>query len=128
MSLAKIRNLDYVILLCADIELMREFYQNVLEFKVDRSVEAPDWTQFRVGSGLLCLRPHDRWYDGVGPTTGASVQLSFRLDPEGVNEAYRALVARNADILEPPTDQSFGHRRLYVRDPEGNIIEIYAEI
>ena len=31
-------------------------------------------------------------------------------------------------ILEPPRDWDYGHRTLFFRDPEGNILEIYAEI
>ena len=128
MSLENIRNLDYVILLCNDIETMREFYQSTLGFAADTSAEESDWTQYRIGSGLLCLRPRGRWYDDDTPSAAASVQLSFRLAPRGVDEAHRTLLARNAEILEPPTDQPFGHRTLYFRDPERNIIEIYAEI
>jgi catechol 2,3-dioxygenase-like lactoylglutathione lyase family enzyme len=30
--------------------------------------------------------------------------------------------------LAGPTDQPFGHRTLFVRDPDGNVLEIYAEI
>lgn len=128
MSLENIRNLDYVILLCNDITVMRDFYQNVLGFTIDENEEEEDWVQFRVGSGLLALRPRGRWYDGSIVGDGASVQLSFRVAPEGVNSAHQKLMEKSAEILEPPTDQSFGHRTLYFRDPEGNILEIYAEL
>jgi catechol 2,3-dioxygenase-like lactoylglutathione lyase family enzyme len=30
--------------------------------------------------------------------------------------------------MMPPTDQPWGHRTLFVRDPDGNVVEIYAEI
>ena len=30
--------------------------------------------------------------------------------------------------LSPPTDRPFGHRTLFFRDPDGNVIEIFAEI
>jgi len=32
------------------------------------------------------------------------------------------------DLLEPPTNQPFGHRTLFFRDPDGNLLEVYAEI
>jgi catechol 2,3-dioxygenase-like lactoylglutathione lyase family enzyme len=28
----------------------------------------------------------------------------------------------------PPTDQPWGHRTLFFRDPDGNVLEIYADI
>jgi catechol 2,3-dioxygenase-like lactoylglutathione lyase family enzyme len=31
-------------------------------------------------------------------------------------------------LLEPPTDHAFGHRTVFFRDPDGNLLEIYAEI
>ena len=128
MSLKNIRNLDYVIVLCKDMTVMCNFYRDVLGFNPDKDEYEADWVQFRVGSGLLCLRPHGRWYDGTVSGNGASVQLSFRLSPQGVNTAFQELTQQSVEILEPPTDQSFGHRTLYFKDPEGNILEIYAEI
>jgi len=126
MSLKNIRNLDYVIMLCNDVATMRDFYRDVLGFEIDEDGE--DWVKFRIGSGHLTLRPRGRWYDGSVAGDGASVQLSFRVAPEGVNTAHQELLGKSAEILEPPTDQSFGHRTLYFKDPEGNILEIYAEL
>jgi catechol-2,3-dioxygenase len=31
-------------------------------------------------------------------------------------------------VLEPTTDQWRGHRTVYFADPEGNVLEVYAEI
>jgi len=126
MSIESIQNIDYVILLCSDVDNMKRFYQEVLGFQLmeDRN----DWVKFRIGSGYLTLRPRGRWYDGDIKGEGASVQLSFRVPPEGVNRAHQQLIERSAEILESPTDQSFGHRTPYFKDPERNILEIYAEI
>jgi catechol 2,3-dioxygenase-like lactoylglutathione lyase family enzyme len=38
------------------------------------------------------------------------------------------LLEKEVDIIEPPKDQEFGHRTVFFRDPEGNIIEIFAEL
>jgi uncharacterized glyoxalase superfamily protein PhnB len=38
------------------------------------------------------------------------------------------LAERGAAIVSRPTDQPFGHRTLFFRDPDGNVLEIYAEI
>lgn len=35
---------------------------------------------------------------------------------------------RGVAILSGPTDQPFGHRTLFFRDPDGNALEIYAEL
>ena len=41
---------------------------------------------------------------------------------------HQELLDKKMEILEPPRDQDYGHRTLFFRDPEGNILEIYAEI
>ena len=34
------------------------------------------------------------------------------------------LEAKGVDILSPPINRDFGHRTLFFRDPDGNLIEI----
>ena len=126
MSIESIRNLDYTILLCRDVVKMRSFYRDVLGFNLKE--DRDDWVKFQIGSSYLTLSPRGRWYDGKTEGNGASVQLSFRVEPEGVDIAHQQLIEKSVEILEPPEDQSFGHRTLYFKDPEGNILEIYAEI
>ena len=82
MGIASIRNLDYVVLLCEDLVRARQFYLDVMKFRIER--ETPTWVSFHVGSGLLCLRPRTPqgvFRDGPGAPGSASVQLAFRVSP-----------------------------------------------
>jgi len=131
MGLGSIRNLDYVVLLCEDLERARRFYLDVMQFRVER--ETPRWVSFHVGSGLLCLRPRSLegvFQDGPGvPSGSASVQLAFRVAPPEIDEIQAELAAAGVDLLGSPRDiPAWGHRALFFRDPEGNVIEIYAEV
>ena len=45
-----------------------------------------------------------------------------------VDRCADELLRHGVDLLEPPTDQSFGHRTLFFRDPDGNLLEVFAEI
>ena len=77
MGIASIRNLDYVVLLCEDLVRARQFYLDVMKFRIER--ETPTWVSFHVGSGLLCLRP--RTPQGVfrdGPGAPGSASASDR--------------------------------------------------
>jgi lactoylglutathione lyase len=122
-----IRNLDYVVLLCADPEGMRHFYHDTLGLPIHRDQD--DWLELRVGSVLLTLRSRGRYYDGSPPPTGAaSVQLAFRVAPAEVDSCHRELVDCGVPVLEPPTDQPWGHRTLFFTDPESNVVEIYADL
>ena len=130
MGIGTINNLDYVILLCERMAETREFYLNVMKFPLE--MDRPTWVSFRVGSGLLTLRLRGQglaWHDGPAVSGAASVQLAFRVPPPAVEEWHGELVAKGVEILSPPKDlPDWRHRTLFFRDPEGNIIEVYAEI
>jgi len=130
MGIASIRNLDYVVLLCEDLVRARQFYLDVMKFRIER--ETPRWVSFHVGSGLLCLRPRTLegvFQDGPGAPGSASVQLAFRVSPPEIDECQAELIAQGVEMMGPPRDiPSWGHRAIFFRDSERNVIEIYAEV
>jgi catechol 2,3-dioxygenase-like lactoylglutathione lyase family enzyme len=121
-----LHSLDYVILLCEDLTVMKSFYHEVLGFPIERDWE--DWIELRAGMVMLTLRRRGRPYDGPGLRGAAGVQLAFRVEPHEVDEWHAHLLRKQVEILEPPRDQEYGHRTLFFKDPEGHILEIYANI
>ncbi|WP_170415443.1 VOC family protein [Ruegeria atlantica] len=123
-----IRSLDYVILLCDDLAKMKAFYERLFEFQIEEYVPER-MIFFRVGVLFLGLRKRGRVYDGPSvPSSSASIQISFRVPPGDVDLAHEKLVEYGIDVIEPPTNQDWTHRTLFFRDPENNIIEIFADI
>jgi glyoxylase I family protein len=129
MSLREIRNLDHTVLLCDWLEETRDFYRDVLQFPVE--TDRGNWVSFRVGASLLSLRRRGVWSvcdDGTALPGSAAVQLAFRVPPTAVDACHAELTAKGTPILRAPTDlPAWRHRTLFFRDPEGNILEIYAE-
>jgi catechol 2,3-dioxygenase-like lactoylglutathione lyase family enzyme len=129
MRLGEIRNFDYAVLLCDRMAETRAFYRDVMQFPIETDRE--NWVSFRVGATLLTLRPRGRWAvcdDGRSTAGSAAVQLAFRVLPSAVEACHAELVAKGIPILREPTDlPDWRHRTLFFRDPENNIIEIYAE-
>ena len=121
-----LHTLDYVILLCEDLAQMKAFYHEILGFPIERDWD--DWSEMRLGTILLTLRSRGRPYDGPAAQGSTGLQLAFRVEPDEVHKWYEQLLKKNIEILEPPRDGDYGHRTLFFRDPEGNILEIYAEI
>ena len=82
------------------------------------------------GKTMLRLRERTRGYDGQkGVNTAPGVQLTFLVpDRDAVLRCYAQLLQLKIPILEPPTDQPRGHCTVYFADPEGNQLEIWAEI
>jgi catechol-2,3-dioxygenase len=124
--LSHIRNLDYVVLLCNDTARMKAFYHGILGFPIYRAWD--DWIEMRVGAVLLTLRTRGRPYDGEKHPNSAGVQLAFRVTPSEVDNCHTELLDKQVEIIEAPRDQDYGHRTLFFQDPEGNILEIYADI
>jgi glyoxylase I family protein len=129
VSLDQIRSFDYAVLLCSRIEETKAFYRDVMKFPIETDRE--NWVSFRVGATLLTLRPRTKWAvcdDGERTPGSAAVQLAFRVPPPAVDACHAGLLAHGVPILREPTDlPDWRHRTLFFRDPEDNIIEIYAE-
>ena len=129
MSMKEIRNLDHVILLCKNMRDTRIFYGDVMGFPLE--FDSDNWVSFRVGSTLLTLRPRGpslAWDDGPAAPGSAAVQLAFRVPPPAVDACHAELVAKGVPIVRAPTDLPHRrHRTLFFRDPENNVVEIYAE-
>ncbi|KGF69340.1 hypothetical protein LL06_11345 [Hoeflea sp. BAL378] len=129
MSLGEIHNLDHTVILCRNLSATRAFYRDVMKFPLE--VDRETWVSFRIGATLLTLRPRGRWSvcdDGDVAPGSACVQLAFRVPPPAVDSCHSELVAAGVEILRAPTDlPDWRHRTVFFRDPEGNIIEIYAE-
>jgi len=127
-ALAAIRQIDYTVIFARDMAAMRRFYETVLGLPVLQELSA-GWVAYRVGSTTLALAQHGRRFADPAPPAGAlSVQLAFRVAPPAVDACAAELAAAGVRIESPPTDQPFGHRTLFFRDPDGNVLEIYAEI
>jgi catechol 2,3-dioxygenase-like lactoylglutathione lyase family enzyme len=126
--LQAIRALDYTILFARDLPAMRKFYAEVMRFALYHEI-AGNWIEFRIGGNILALaKPGLIVPDPPPPAGAASVQLAFRLRREEVDAAEAALRADGVTIVAPATDQRWGHRTLFFRDPDGNLLEIYADI
>ncbi len=124
--LTSVCSINYVVLLCNHISLMKVFYEKTLGFTIHGGGD--EWVEFKIGETFLTLRPRGRWYDGEIKNDAAKVQLAFRVEAQEVEKCYQELTEKKVEILETPTDHVYGHRTLFFRDPENNILEIYADV
>ncbi|WP_027527889.1 VOC family protein [Bradyrhizobium sp. Ec3.3] len=123
-----IRAIDYTVIFVRDMVAMRRFYQDLLGFSLLREL-SPNWIEYRVGGNTLALaRPSRTAGDTPTPSGSASLQLAFKVSAPEVELCADELVRQGVALLSPPTDQPFGHRTLFFRDPDGNLLEVFAEI
>jgi catechol 2,3-dioxygenase-like lactoylglutathione lyase family enzyme len=123
-----IRAIDYTVIFVRDMAAMRRFYEDVLGFALAREL-SPNWLEYRIGPNTLALaRPLRTASDAPIPTGTAAFQLAFKVSPPEVDQCAEELMKKGVALLSPPTNHAFGHRTLFFRDPDGNLLEVYAEI
>ncbi|MBB4425960.1 catechol 2,3-dioxygenase-like lactoylglutathione lyase family enzyme [Bradyrhizobium sp. CIR48] len=123
-----IRAIDYTVIFVRDMAAMRRFYEGVLAFPLLREL-SPNWIEYGLGGNTLALaRPRRTAADAPTPPGSAALQLAFKVSAAEVDACADELVQQGVALVSPPTNQSFGHRTLFFRDPDGNLLEIYAEI
>lgn len=128
MSFRAIKAIDYTVIYVRDLSSMRRFYEDVLGFELIREL-SPRWIEYRVGPNTLALAiPGLTAKDDPVPKHTAALQLAFRVARDEVDACAAELARHGIEVMLPPTDQSFGHRTLFFRDSDGNLLEIYAEI
>jgi len=54
--------------------------------------------------------------------------MAFRVALQTVADCAAALAAKGVKLISPLMDHPWGHRTIFFRDPDGNMLEIFAEI
>jgi lactoylglutathione lyase len=127
-AMRAVRNLDYTIIFARDLPAMRRFYSETLGFTPNREL-GDRWTEYRIGSNILALTAGGLLFNDPAPPAGAlSVQLAFRVAPAEALACAEALKAAGVPLVWEPKDHPWGHRTVFFRDPDGNVLEIYAEL
>jgi catechol 2,3-dioxygenase-like lactoylglutathione lyase family enzyme len=123
-----IRAIDYTVIFVREMATMRRFYEDILGFPLLREL-SPRWVEYRVGNNTLALaKPSLTAADAPTPNGSASLQLAFKVSIPEVDRCADELARQGVHLLSPPTDQVFGHRTLFFRDPDGNLLEVFADI
>jgi len=120
-----IKSIDHIVITTANLERCLEFYVNALGMQLER-----------FGSGRLALRFGDHKFNVHPPgfdagikarvPTPGSLDLCF-LAAIPLDEVMTRLRAHGIPIEEGPIERTgarFAIRSVYVRDPDGNLIEI----
>lgn len=115
-------------LITNDVKRLVEFYEPILTLKAKRTGE--DYAEFQTGVGVLAVFSEDAQEKYIPGSAEAaknkSVVLQFRVGD--VDQEYRRLQGLVKTWVKPPTNQPWGTRSIYFRDPDGNLVDFYAPI
>ncbi|MFC9516027.1 VOC family protein [Nocardiaceae bacterium NPDC056970] len=60
----------------------------------------------------------------LGDDATAPVHPDMSIEVDDVDAVHDAMVARGATIVHPLQDEEWGVRRFFVRDPDGNVVNV----
>jgi uncharacterized glyoxalase superfamily protein PhnB len=111
-----------------DIDRLMSFYATLTGVAAARL--APDFAEVRV-AGIVLAIASERSIKmfNAGAATAAdnhSAILEFQVDD--VDRVRDRLSEASVDLVMAPTDQPWGNRSMLLRDPDGNLINIFAPI
>ena len=103
----------------AGIDAARSFYTDFLG--LNEEVMNLGWVaRYRSPDGRACVQLVTR--DATSPQDSViSVHVG-----DDVDEAYAEAQRRGYEIVHPLTDEPWGVRRFFVRDPNGNVVNIVS--
>ena len=128
MSIAspiRVTELDHVVIRCRDQERMLAFYTEVLGLVVERRLEGIGLVQLRAGRSMVDLVPGTpSGFDGANMD-----HVCLLIEPVAVDALLRFLSERGVETVGEPAIRygatGYGPS-IYVRDPEGNVVELKA--
>ena len=127
--------IDHIVLRVADLDRMLAFYRGVLGCAVDKEQPELGLTQLRAGRSIIDLVTLDGEIGrkgGAGPgVEGRNLDhFCLTIAPYDETALIPSLAERGVEVLE--AGLRYGAEgegpSLYVRDPEGNLVELKASL
>lgn len=116
-----------------DIKKMKEFYRDVLGFKV--MTELDEYVEFKNEGVRFALSTGSVMQKATGQDSflekksGHVLSFAFRVDSaEEVDTAYTDIIEKGAVPIKPAEDMPWNQRTAFFADPDGNIHEIFADL
>ena len=114
-------------IITTDVARASAFYERLLGSTAERP--APQFAVFRAGTGTLAIGAASTVpVPGFAAATGGVIVEFQAESPDAVDATCADLRASGADIVQPPTDMPWGNRSLLVRDPDGNLVNVFAPL
>ena len=120
----KVAEIDHVVLRCRDQNRAYDFYTRVLGLPEERRIAKIGLIQLRAGRSMIDLVPADspRVENGLNVA-----HICIGIEARDLNEVADYLRAASVEEVGEPAMRYGAHGMglsIYVRDPEGNVIEL----
>jgi lactoylglutathione lyase len=120
----------YTILYVADVEASLDFYERALAQRRRFLHESGQYAELETGETALALAAHELAAANLPgvyrPEDRPSVRPSFEVCfvTDDVQRAFDRAIEEGAEAVTPPQTKPWGQDVAYVRDPDGNLVEL----
>jgi predicted enzyme related to lactoylglutathione lyase len=121
MDLASIR------LITDDLEPVIRFYEQLTGVSADRL--APVFAELRLPSCTIAFgqtQTAQLFNNAARPADNHSMIIEFRVDD--VDQAYERFKGLVSEWVQEPTTMPWGNRSALLRDPDGNLVNLFAPV
>ena len=127
---ATFNDIGAVILFVEDVRRSRAFYHDVLGLEVQ--FEDVDSIGFKIeGLAFIVLqvaRAHEQLHGQPTATPGPGATAFLTTFTDDVDGLHTEMARRGVDFFQVPTDQHWGMRTAYFKDPDGHVWELAQSI
>lgn len=120
----KIAELDHVVFRCRDQAKMLDFYSRILGLAEERRIEQIGLVQLRAGRSMIDLVPANTARDENSRNVD---HVCLGIEAIDMADVARFLRDNSVEVMGEPAPR-YGARgtglSIYIRDPEGNVIEL----
>jgi catechol 2,3-dioxygenase-like lactoylglutathione lyase family enzyme len=126
-TLFRVEDIDHLVLRCRDQVRMLDFYVRVLGLVEERRLDALGLIQLRAGRSLLDLVPRA---PEEADAPGNLDHFCLAIGAADLPAVAASLAAAGVELIGEPYPR-YGARgtgpSLYIRDPDGNVVELKAD-
>jgi catechol 2,3-dioxygenase-like lactoylglutathione lyase family enzyme len=120
--------LTHACVITDDVARLRDFYTALLQMAPTRTHD--DYVEFGTTRGALSLYARSK-LDPYAPgameaRSNRSVMLEFEVDD--VDAEFARLRSLSIEWVKAPSTQPWGNRSIYLRDPDGNLVNLYTRV
>ncbi len=120
MKLASIR------LVTHDIDRLLAFYVELTGTAAVRL--APAFAEILAEGAVLAISSEQlvKQFNAGAAVAGANRSAIIEFQVDDVDVVLARLVSAKADVAMPPSDMPWGNRSMLLRDPDGNVVNVFA--
>ncbi|HEX9330476.1 MAG TPA: VOC family protein [Anaerolineales bacterium] len=116
-----------ICLVTQDVAKLRNFYKSILQVEAEGDDTFTTLSTKGAALSIFTEEGMERMAPGSMQHSGHG-RYTLEFEVEDVDKEYERLKAIDVIFVKSPTTQTWGRRSVWFRDPEGNIINFFANV